>query len=67
MANMYLFFVQMTRKVVPATDKVDDHRHVIEASYCDAFITNDNQLLSNLGKINSHLEAISWRALRPEC
>lgn len=48
LANMYLFFVQMVQKVTPATDKVDDHRHVIEASYCDAFITNDNQLLKNL-------------------
>jgi hypothetical protein len=64
MANMYLFFVQMTQKVPPATDKVDDHRHVIEASYCDAFITNDNQLLNNLGKINPRLKPVSWGALR---
>lgn len=64
LANMYLFFVQMTQKVTPAKDKVDDHRHVIEASYCDAFISNDNQLLSNLAKINPRLEPISWRAIR---
>lgn len=64
LANMYLFFVQMVQKVTPATDKVDDHRHVIEASYCDAFISNDNQLLSNLAKINPRLEPISWGAIR---
>lgn len=64
LANMYLFFVQMVQKVTPATDKVDDHRHVIDASYYDAFITNDSQLLSNLGKINPRLEPISWGAIR---
>ncbi len=64
LANMYLFFVQMVQKVTPATDKVDDHRHVIEASYCDTFITNDNQLLNILEEINPSLEPISWDAIR---
>lgn len=63
-ANMYLFFVQMVQKVIPATDRVDDHRHVIEASYCDAFITNDIPLLRNLGKVNPRLEPISWDAIQ---
>lgn len=63
-ANMYLIYVQVVQKVVPATDKVDDHRHVMEASYCDAFITSDTQLLKNLEKINPCLEPVSWQTLR---
>ncbi|KAF0191073.1 MAG: hypothetical protein FD165_2148 [Gammaproteobacteria bacterium] len=63
-ANMFLIYVQVVQKVVPATDKVDDHRHVIEASYCDAFITSDTQLLRNLKKINPCLEPVSWQTLR---
>lgn len=63
-ANMYLIYVQVVHKVVPATDKVDDHRHVIEASYCGAFITSDAQLLKNLEKINPCLEPVPWQKLR---
>lgn len=59
-ANMYLFFIQLVSKVVPATDKVDDHRHLIEASYCDVFVTQEKQLLNNVQKINPKLKAISW-------
>ncbi len=63
MANMYLVFVESVQKVVPATDKVDDHRHLIEASYCDVFITQEKQLLNNVQKINPELRAISWSDL----
>ncbi len=63
MANIYLFFVAITHKNVPAKDKVDDHRHVIEASYCDAFLTEESQLLSNVRKINPDLEPIQWSTI----
>ena len=59
-ANVYLFFIQLVQRVVPATDKVDDHRHVIEASYCNVFFTKDRQLLSNVTKINPDLKPMSW-------
>jgi len=63
MANFYMVFIAVVHKVPPASDKVDDHRHVIEASYCDAFITEERQLLSNIEFINSNLEPIKWSSI----
>mgnify|MGYP000107864537 CR=1 FL=1 len=60
MANLYMVFIAIAHKVTPAPDKTDDHRHVIEASYCDAFITEEKQLLSNIKYINSKLNPIKW-------
>jgi hypothetical protein len=39
----------------PSVDKVDDYRHVVEASYCDAFITNDGQLLRSISRLHPSL------------
>jgi len=63
MANLYMVFIAVVYKSVPATDKVDDHRHVIDASYCDAFVTEEKQLLSNIRKINSDLKPIKWSTI----
>lgn len=60
MANPYMVFIAIAHKVTPAPDKTDDHRHVIEASYCDSFITEEKQLLSNIRYINSNLNPIKW-------
>lgn len=60
MANLYMVFIAIVPKVVPSEDKVNDHRHIIEASYCDAFISEDRQLLANVPRINGHLEPIKW-------
>lgn len=62
-SQIYLMYVQLVQKVVPASDKVDDHRHVIEAAYCDAFITGDYKLINNANKINPNLEIIEWNSL----
>jgi hypothetical protein len=62
-AQIYLMFVELVNGVVPNKDKVDDHRHIIEAAYCDAFITNDSQLTNNANKINPNLEIIGWKSL----
>lgn len=62
-AELYLIYVYLVHKVVPANDKVDDHRHLIEAAYCDAFITNDRQLINNANKISPHLEVVKWDTL----
>jgi hypothetical protein len=40
----YAFFVCLSDKRIPGADKVNDWRHAVEASYCDVFITNDQQL-----------------------
>jgi len=63
LANIYLVFIAVVHKNTAATDKVDDHRHIIEASYCSAFITNENQLLSNLKKINNRIKGIKWSSI----
>jgi len=62
-SQIYLMYVQLVQKAVPASDKVDDHRHIIEAAYCDAFITSDSQLINNANKINPNLEIIGWNSL----
>ena len=56
-------YVQSVHKTVPAKDKVDDHRHIVEAAYCDAFITSDSQLIKNANKINPSIEIIEWNSL----
>lgn len=63
MANYYTLFVAVVHKNTPATDKIDDHRHVIDASYCDVFVTEDKQWLSNIRKINPGLKPIKWSTL----
>jgi len=62
-AELYLVYVYLVHKAVPANDKVDDHRHLIEAAYCDAFITNDRQIINNSNKISLHLKVVKWDAL----
>ena len=62
-ANLYLVFVAVAHKATAATDKIDDHRHVIDASYCDIFVTEERQLLSNVRKLNPDLEPVKWSTL----
>ncbi len=59
-AQMYFMFIAAIEQVCPAKDKVDDYRHVVDAAYCDAIITNDGQLLNNTFKINPHLTVLTW-------
>lgn len=63
MANIYMIFVAVVHKNVPARDKVDDHRHIIEASYCDVFVTEEGQLLANVPRINSRIQPIKWSTI----
>lgn len=48
---------------MPGRDKLDDYRHVIEASYCDVFVTNDGQLGRTVPRINSDLSVVLWNEL----
>lgn len=44
----------------PAKDKTDDLWHVIDASYCSIFVSNDNKLLRDISKINPNIEPIKF-------
>ena len=61
-----MIFIAVVHKDVPATDKVDDHRHIIEASYCDVFVTEEKQLLANVPRINSRIKPINGQQLEKE-
>ena len=40
-------------------DRIDDNRHLIEASYCDTFVSNDRVQLDRAEWINPSLELSS--------
>lgn len=58
-ANLFLMFVCITQGAIPRVDKIDDHRHIIEASYCDATVIQDKQLRRNASRINPDLKVLS--------
>lgn len=57
-ANIYISFIFIANVCKPNDDKIDDYRHIIEASYCDAFITGDKQLLKTVQVIGPHLNPL---------
>lgn len=54
-ANLYFQFIMITEKKLPSSDKIDDYRHIIDASYSELFITEDTQLGRTVKKINPDL------------
>ena len=62
-ANIYYSWVCISQRIAPARDRLDDFREIIEASYCDAFVTSDRKLLKATPLINPSLEAMSGDAL----
>ena len=58
-ANLYLMWICIANNAVPAFDKLDDYRHVIEASYSDAFVTEDEQLRRTAPRIHTGLEPVA--------
>ena len=56
---LYMMFICIKTKQVPGRDKLDDYRHVIEASYCDIFVSRDRQQLYAAPLIGTHLTAIA--------
>ena len=57
-SHVYLCYICIKHKSVPRKDKIDDYRHIIEASYCDIFVTNDTQLSRTVSRINPDLEVL---------
>jgi hypothetical protein len=62
-ANLYLNFIVIRNLTSPGYDRVDDFRHVIDASYCGALVTNDGQLARTMNAINPEVQSISWSEL----
>jgi len=58
-ANLYLTFICIAHETVPGGDKLDDYRHLIDASYCDAIVLYDNRARSAAPHIASHLQVLS--------
>jgi hypothetical protein len=56
-ATMHFMWVCISQQVKPSQDKIDDFRHVIEASYCSALVSNDYKLIANVPLVNASLEA----------
>lgn len=59
-ANLYLCFIHIVHSTSPAKDKIDDYRHLIDASYSSAVITDDTQLHKTSPRINPTLNVLSW-------
>lgn len=59
-ANLYLNFIMIRNKVEPSYDRLDDFRQVADASYCQAFLTNDAQLARTSNNIDPSLQIIEW-------
>ena len=57
-ADLYMNFICIVHGNRPGFDKLDDYRHVIECSYCDALITGDNQLYRTANQINPDIEMV---------
>lgn len=62
-SNIYLCWICINHQLVPGKDKNDDYRHIIEASYCDIFVTDDEQLSNTAPRINPDLEVLKARQI----
>jgi hypothetical protein len=62
-ANVYLSAICIIHQDVPGKDKIDDYRHIIEASYCDMFVTDDEQLSRTVPRINPDLKVLKGAQL----
>ncbi len=60
---LYLIFICLRDKRAPSGDKLDDFRHLVEASYCHAFVTNDDQLAAAQPHIQPRLRLIRFESL----
>ncbi len=59
-AQLYLWAIPILHRTGASRDKLDDYRHVIEASYADVFVTGDEQLARTVPRIHPTLAVFSW-------
>jgi hypothetical protein len=62
-ANVYLNFITIAHLARPGRDKLDDYRHCIEAGYCAAFLSGDDQQISAAAIICPHARPVKWDEL----
>ncbi len=62
-ANIYMRAVPLMSGSGVSTDKNDDYRHVIEASYANVFVTGDDQLARTVPRLHPGLQVLEWRTL----
>jgi hypothetical protein len=62
-ANLYLWAVPLIHDAGASRDKNDDYQHVIEASYCQALVTGDEQLARTTPKLHPGLLIVTWSDL----
>ena len=62
-ANLYQWAVPLIHDTGAARDKNDDYRHVIEASYCEALVTGDEQLARTTPRLHPGLLVVTWSEL----
>ena len=65
-SNCYLIFLHITKGTSHSVDMIDDYRHIIDASYCNIFLTADEKQLKAVPHINKDLETLSWSDLLDE-
>lgn len=59
-ANVYLHFIMIVNCVRPGRDKLDDYKHCVEASYCEAFVTADRQQAGAMRAICPSIQVQEW-------
>lgn len=64
-ANLYLMWICVSHGAIPSADKLDDYRHVIEASYCDVLVTNDEQLKRTTPRLHAGMVVLEPLASVP--
>ena len=57
--QLYLEFTTEWHGTTPGKNRFSDGIQMIEAAYCDTFITDDNDLLKHGAKINQYIEMMS--------
>lgn len=62
-ANIYWSWIHIDTEKPPAPDRVDDARHIVDASYSDFFISNDERQIKLVAKLNPTLTAYTWKDL----
>lgn len=63
-ANMYVSWIYIENEHRPSKDKLDDGRHLIDASYSDLFITADKGQIKLASILNPDLLVVSWHDLK---
>lgn len=55
-ANLYMSYLARNYKSPPSKDKTDDFRHLIDASLCSYFVTDEKKLKKTCGLYNSRIK-----------